>query len=183
MYAHKLVLCVWSTVFRQKITQQLEKQKKGGSNSDKLPLEVEVEERERDLFPLVMRYMYTGETDFVDGKNVLPLLDLSNRLGIEALKEVCGELLGPLVDDETLMYLLELVERYRVHSLEHACGLHLAEHFDELLMDGRAQDLPPSLWAAMLSSDDLKMISEEDIFEAVLNYAKSKFKDKKQRDQ
>eukprot|EP01090_Pellita_catalonica_P018458 TRINITY_DN5974_c0_g1_i1.p1 TRINITY_DN5974_c0_g1~~TRINITY_DN5974_c0_g1_i1.p1 ORF type:complete len:360 (-),score=42.70 TRINITY_DN5974_c0_g1_i1:57-1136(-) len=68
-------------------------------------------------------------------------------------------------------FFLDLVDTYDVKQLEAACGEHLAENFGELLDEGKLDELEPTTWAEMLRSDNIQIRSEEQLFEAVLNYA------------
>jgi len=49
-------------------------------------LPIEVEEGEIECFKYMIQYMYTGETDFITGENVLALISLSNYYGVHSLK-------------------------------------------------------------------------------------------------
>lgn len=42
----------------------------------------------------MLEYMYTGRVDFVKGKNILPILSLSNYYGVLSLKQECELMLG-----------------------------------------------------------------------------------------
>jgi len=170
VHAHRTVLCVWSDTFRA----MLEHDRWAESSMKELPIEIEGGEIE--CFKHMIRYMYTGETDFITGENVLTLISLSNYYGVHSLKETCAELLGQLISEETLLYFLGICDQYDCKSLESACGEHLAEHFEEFLENGRLDPLEPSTWAEMLKSDELQVSSEEKLFESVIKYA-SQFAD------
>jgi len=139
-------------------------------------LPIEIEETEVPCFKYMIQYMYTGETDFITGENVMTLISLSNYYGVHSLKETCAELLGELISEDTLLYFLGICDRYDCQRLEAACGEHLAEHFEEFLQNGKLDALEPSTWVEMLKSDELKISSEEKLFECVIAYA-DQFKD------
>jgi len=167
---HRLVLSVWSDTFRTLL--------EGAKAEVVIPLEKEDEED----FKLMLKHMYTGETDFINGQNVLSLLSLASHYNIHSLKETCGELLGDLVTDDNLFFFLDVVDKYEVKALEAACGSHLAEHFQDLVNNGKLDDLEPSTWAEIVKTDDIRVRSEEELFDAVIRYTKQ-FKAKDERDQ
>eukprot|EP01090_Pellita_catalonica_P012517 TRINITY_DN273_c0_g1_i1.p1 TRINITY_DN273_c0_g1~~TRINITY_DN273_c0_g1_i1.p1 ORF type:complete len:548 (-),score=86.88 TRINITY_DN273_c0_g1_i1:52-1695(-) len=192
LYAHKMVLSVWSDVFCTLILEkekEVSRRKKSKKTTDddspprRLKLKIEIPSEDLANFRLMLQYMYTGEADFIDGKNVLPLIGLANHFGIHSLKEVCGSLLGELVDDDTLLYYLNICDTYTINSLESACGEHLAENFTDLVQESKLMDLKPSTWAQILKSDDLQIMSEEDLFEMVLKYSDRWKKDKAKREE
>lgn len=168
---HRIVLRVWSEAFRTLLENV-------AKNAD-VPIALDKEDVEH--FKLMLKHMYTGDTDFVNGDNVLALLSLASHFGIHSLKETCGELLGELVTDDNLFFFLDVVDKYEVKALESACGSHLAEHFQDLVNNGKLDDLEPSTWAEIVKTDDIRVKSEEELFEAVIRYA-GKFKQKEARE-
>ena len=80
LQVHRTVLCVWSDTFRA----MLEHDRWAESSLKELP--VDVQDVEVDCFKFMIRYMYTGETDFITGENVLTLISLSNYYGVHSLK-------------------------------------------------------------------------------------------------
>jgi len=158
--SHKLVLSVWCDKF----------------DISKDEIEIDLAEEDAENFKLMLRHMYTGQTDFITTENILPLVVLSHEYGIDSLKEVCGELLGVLVSDETLFYFLDVVKDYEVNQLEAVCGEHLAENFNDLSTGDRLMELEPTTWARLLRSDDLRNQSEEELFNSVLRYCDFRFK-------
>jgi hypothetical protein len=66
-------------------------------------------------------------------------------------------LLGELVTDDNLFFFLDVVDKYEVKALEAACGSHLAEHFQDLVNNGKLDDLEPSTWAEIVKTDDIRV--------------------------
>eukprot|EP01087_Luapelamoeba_hula_P017825 TRINITY_DN5652_c0_g1_i1.p1 TRINITY_DN5652_c0_g1~~TRINITY_DN5652_c0_g1_i1.p1 ORF type:complete len:495 (-),score=68.03 TRINITY_DN5652_c0_g1_i1:12-1496(-) len=172
--AHRTVLSIWSDHFRAMLEHDRWKE----SNLAELP--VEVEEHEVECFKHMLRYMYTGQTDFVNGDNIVTLISLSNYYGVHHLKETCAAALGQLISDDSLLYFLKICDQYDCKKLEEACGEHLAEHFEEMIGADKLNSLEPSIWAEMLKSDELQITSEEKLFECVVKYC-NQFKGEKDR--
>eukprot|EP01090_Pellita_catalonica_P017318 TRINITY_DN51_c0_g1_i1.p1 TRINITY_DN51_c0_g1~~TRINITY_DN51_c0_g1_i1.p1 ORF type:complete len:488 (-),score=75.26 TRINITY_DN51_c0_g1_i1:370-1833(-) len=164
---HRMVLCAWSDTFRAMLNID---SAWAEASMKELPIELE-NEKAHTNFKHMLSYMYTGETNFIHGHNILDIISMSNYYGIESLKELCGEILGDLVDDDNLLFFLDVVDTYDVKQLEAACGEHLAENFGELLDEGRLDELEPTTWAEMLRSDNIEIQSEEQLFEAVMSYS------------
>jgi hypothetical protein len=176
LFAHRMVLCAWSEIFRGMLSNDNWKE------SELKELPVRVEEKDEENFKLMLRYMYTGAVDFISNTNIVPLIRLSDYYGIIPLKEVCGELLGEHVDESNLFFLLDIVERYDCRKLNEKCGEFLAENFATMLEEDKERllSLNPNTWAEMLKSDDLVIGSEEALYEAVLDFVESFDEEKKQ---
>eukprot|EP01088_Endostelium_zonatum_P011533 TRINITY_DN25678_c0_g1_i1.p1 TRINITY_DN25678_c0_g1~~TRINITY_DN25678_c0_g1_i1.p1 ORF type:complete len:677 (-),score=161.76 TRINITY_DN25678_c0_g1_i1:62-2092(-) len=187
LYAHKMVLSVWSLVFSELVTEQETakqskkkknkkgKRKSGGDEDDDddtlTEIRIEIPKNDREVFKNMIKYMYTAETDFITDSNILRVISISDHFRIDSLKEVCGELLGCLVDGDNLCFFLDICDRFNVKSLETSCGITLAENFEELLSDNRLMSLPPTTWAQIIRSDDIQVKSEEHLFDIVLKYS------------
>eukprot|EP01087_Luapelamoeba_hula_P020663 TRINITY_DN708_c0_g2_i2.p1 TRINITY_DN708_c0_g2~~TRINITY_DN708_c0_g2_i2.p1 ORF type:complete len:540 (-),score=79.69 TRINITY_DN708_c0_g2_i2:40-1596(-) len=158
--AHKIVLSAWSDKLA------------GLVNNDSTQVSLEVSGVDKDTFGAILKYMYTGSVSFLNGTNILPTIILTQELGIAALKEVAGDLLGEHVSESNLFYLIDVVNRFDIARLTAACGTFLAEHFSEMWEDvpERLLALSVNTWVAMLKSDYLLVRSEEELFECVVRY-------------
>ena len=58
------------------------------AESDLKELTINVDDDDLPLFKLMLEYMYTGNADFVNDRNVIALIGLTNYYGVLALKEV-----------------------------------------------------------------------------------------------
>eukprot|EP01088_Endostelium_zonatum_P008728 TRINITY_DN21888_c0_g1_i1.p1 TRINITY_DN21888_c0_g1~~TRINITY_DN21888_c0_g1_i1.p1 ORF type:complete len:235 (-),score=31.78 TRINITY_DN21888_c0_g1_i1:23-727(-) len=85
IYTHKMVLCAWSEMFRAMLSMGSSWRE---AKLKELPIELD-DARSYANFKLMLKYMYTGETDFIKGHNILDLISLSNYYGILSLKEIC----------------------------------------------------------------------------------------------
>ncbi len=85
------------------------------------------------------------------------VMSLFGWVGGGLRQETCGELLGDLVTDDNLFFFLDVVDKYEVKALEAACGSHLAEHFQDLVNNGKLDDLEPSTWAEIVKTDDIRV--------------------------
>jgi len=164
--AHKTILCVWSDTFRAMLDSA-----SAWKESTMEELIVDVEPDGYECFKHMLQYMYTGDSSFIADHNIFPLIALTNYYGIHALKELCGELLGAIVDDDNLFYLLDISENFDVKSLRTACCEHLALNFGDMLDGDKLAELKPAAWVEMLKADDLQIKSEQQVYEAVVRYA------------
>jgi len=171
------VLCAWSDTFRSMLDNTEWKE----SSLKELPIHLE-EKDQTENFKLLLRYMYTGTTDFVTSDNGIDLLGLADYYGVVPLKEKCGDFLGSGVTEENVAYLLDVVDQYNCSSLEEACGDFLASTFDERIEKNPEMllGLRMTTWAALVKSDNLKINSEQDVFKAVMRYC-NQFKDNKEK--
>jgi len=166
---HRMVLCAWSETFRAMLD-------KGSAWAEASEKELEVnldDEQECEHFKQILEYMYTGSTDFIDSKNVVPLIALSNYYAIDALKEVCGQLLGDNLSEDNVFYMLDIVEKYNCTELAKICGSFLASTFSDMWEEDRDRllALHPDTWAGMLSNNELSIGSEQELYDCVMKYA------------
>jgi len=157
--SHKVVLGTWSSVFRKKL-EELQPQEE---------LKIDIKAENKELFKMVLLYMYTGTLSFVTD-DAMPLLSLATQFGILPLKEQCGEALGETIRDDNVFFLLDVCEKFDCQSLRKICAKHLAEHFGRILEDTKILSLPPETVAEILRNDDIVVETEEALFKWLLSY-------------
>jgi len=156
---HKIILCAWSSELANAIS--------------KSPNTLEVN-FDPEIVKIFLRLLYEGKSS-VATSQVLSLLELAALYDVEAVKCVCADLLFEQ-QQSNISYLLDISRKYKARKLETNCANHFAEHFADLLQDSPEQlmKLEPTTWVELLKKDKIEVLSEQKLFEAVLQYVKAK---------
>lgn len=99
------------------------------------------------------------------------LLKLSQRYGIENLKEICGVFLITNLNQETAFSSLEKYCEFDLPNFESAC-LKIVRQNPLIFDDPSFYEISNKTLTTILKSDELKGFKEITIYEAVLNWAK-----------
>ncbi|KAL6066905.1 BTB/POZ domain containing protein [Balamuthia mandrillaris] len=176
--AHRFILYAWSP----KLRKQLEELPSNGEGATIVIEEVRTKEDALN-FKFMLEFMYTGSSQqVITPENGMSLLQLCHAYGVDTLKEECGEFLFENSQEHLdVPLLLDLVDKYGVRRLEKRCAEHLAENFVELLEAGSLWALNTSTWAELIKSDEIKVTREEEIFNAILQFADLKGKNNKEK--
>lgn len=171
--AHRVILCCWSDTFRVMLENQNWKE------SQQAELPIAVEEREIPMFKKMIQFMYTGKVEDLNSDDVVPLLALANYYAVLPLKDACGDILGKNIDEDNVFSLLEIVKLYSCSKLNVMCAEFLAGNFDKLIQTEKISQLDVETFTEMIKSDDLQVKSEEDVLQAVLQYAEKQPENKR----
>lgn len=125
IYAHKLVLCLSSQVYRAMFLNDFKEK------NDPL-VEINVPNYSYDIFLLVLQYMYTGDIDLslheatVQGasesmERILAILELADHLLLDHLKERCERALLHAVNITSIEFLMQFAQQSNAKCLEAIC--------------------------------------------------------------
>eukprot|EP01120_Amphizonella_sp_Union-15-10_P015028 TRINITY_DN757_c0_g1_i1.p1 TRINITY_DN757_c0_g1~~TRINITY_DN757_c0_g1_i1.p1 ORF type:complete len:463 (-),score=81.12 TRINITY_DN757_c0_g1_i1:110-1498(-) len=162
--AHRTVLFLWSSVFEK----LLEGKQQG---------ETIVIEEDPEVFSMMIEYIYLGEL-IVKDKQVVPLLKMAHAYNIVPLKEECANVLGDHVSESNVFDFIDNFKEYECEALERRCGNFLAKNFKDLLDGDRIMSCGVGTWIGIIKSDDVKIDTETQVFEAVMKYC-NQFKGEK----
>lgn len=117
-----------------------------------------------------LEYLYTETIEF-NMEIIGDLLKLSQRYGIENLKEICGVFLISNLNQETAFSSLERYSEFELPNFETAC-LKVVRQNRLIFDDPSFYEISNRTLTTILKSDELKGFKEITIYEAVLNWAK-----------
>lgn len=142
--AHRLVLCVWSDYFKEKLQ---------GPSRSRAPSTLELSNLsigECNAFEHLLRFMYTGEVTPQDD-NVLDICRLTEKFKVKELRRLCEEWIGSNVGDHNV-----IGASARLRDAEKLGLVHLTSKCREIFCHYFTR-LPESTWNS-LSADHVDEI-------------------------
>jgi hypothetical protein len=132
IYAHKLVLCLSSQVYRAMFLNEFKEKKEHR-------VEIKVPNYSHDVFLLVLQYMYTGDIDLslqeatVRGasesiERIVAILELADHLLLDHLKERCERALMHAVNVTSIEFLMQFAQHSNAKCLEAICCHFMRNH-------------------------------------------------------
>lgn len=132
IYAHKLVLCLSSQVYRAMFLNNFKEK------NDSL-VEINVPNCSYDVFLLVLEYMYTGNIDLSlheatprgmsdSIEQTLAILELADHLLLDHLKERCERALLHAINVTSIEFLMQFAQQSNAKCLEAICCHFLRNH-------------------------------------------------------
>ncbi|KAG7462116.1 hypothetical protein MATL_G00199160 [Megalops atlanticus] len=161
--AHRAVLSLSSDVFRQMLSG--DRWREAGQQ------EVHLTEEEScvEFMDLFLQYFYTGSLA-VDAENLFPLLVLTDKYNVSALRRSCEKFALRSVGEGPAGRALawwRSAERVNFRELEEACARHAALNAAAIMGSAEWLSLEPQRLCSLLDSADLVVESEFQLFRAV----------------
>lgn len=155
---HRLVLCACSSYFRSIFLSDLDESKKK---------EIVLEDVEPGVMGLVLKYLYTSKINVTE-HNVQDIFAVANIYQIPSIFTVCVSFLQKRLSLSNCLAVFRLglmldCPRLAVSARNYAC-----DHFQLISRDEEFLQLLPSELAAVLTSDNLSVETEETVFEALM---------------
>ncbi|XP_074549751.1 kelch-like protein 40b [Halichoeres trimaculatus] len=157
---HRLVLCACSSYFRTIFLSDLDESKKR---------EIILEDVEPGVMGLILKYLYTSKINVTE-QNVQDIFAVANMYQIPSIFTVCVSFLQKRLSLSNCLAIFRLglmldCPRLAISARNYAC-----ERFQLISRDEDFLQLLPSELAAILTSDNLNVESEEAVFEALMSW-------------
>ncbi|XP_063339666.1 kelch-like protein 40b [Pelmatolapia mariae] len=157
---HRLVLCACSSYFRSIFLSDLDESKKR---------EIILEDVEPGVMGLIVKYLYTSKINVTE-QNVQDIFAVANMYQIPSIFTVCVSFLQKRLSLSNCLAIFRLglmldCPRLAISARNYAC-----ERFQLISRDEEFLQLLPSELAAILSNDNLNVETEEEVFEALMNW-------------
>ena len=160
--AHRVILAASSPFFQGLFASQMNENISG---------EVELKEISASVFGDVLQFIYTGEIG-VTPQNVKELMMAANFLLIDALKEICSAFLRLSLDICNCFSLKGFAKQYNCKSLEDSANEFICAYFVEISKTEEFLSLDLEAVAEVISHDNLQVIKEEEVYEALIRWIK-----------
>jgi len=154
-------------------------------NQSAKEIRLDLDENKVEVFKLLLRYVYTASIESVRRDLLIPLIAIANQYGVSSLKEECGLLLASQVNQDNVFNLLQVASANDgVVSLQTKCAVFLAQHFSVILKENPKafSHLDIITFAAMVESADIKIKTEKQVFDAILQYCQQFNNDKEKKE-
>ncbi|KAL1502542.1 hypothetical protein ABEB36_007670 [Hypothenemus hampei] len=158
--AHKLVLSAASEYFATMFTGSL-------SNNDQR--EITLVDIDGDVLQAVVNYCYTGTIEIRED-NVETLLTTACLMLLHEVVEACSRFLSHQLHPSNCLGIAIFAEHQLCTSLLNEAKAYTHQHFMQVILNQEFLQLNLEQIHDLLSSDDLNVSSEEEIFSALLSW-------------
>lgn len=166
--AHRVVLSACSPYFNAMFTGKLlESQKQV----------IQLKEVDESALHILVDFAYTGKAQ-VTQENVQVLLPAANLLQLNRVKEICCHFLSQQLHSSNCLGISKFAEAYSCQSLTKKSRKYVQDHFQEVIQHEEFLLLSASQLTELLRDDNLNVVSEQVVFEAVLSWIKHKLQDR-----
>ncbi|KAL4660422.1 kelch-like protein 22 [Arapaima gigas] len=117
----------------------------------------------------LLDFIYTAELD-LDLENVQEVLCAASLLQIQDVIEFCCDFLFTWLDDDNILEVYKLGDMYGLEQLEAKIHSYLLKNIQTFSRTAIYRQLPKEKVFSVLSSDDLEVDSENEVYEAALHY-------------
>ena len=177
--AHRAVLASFSPYFEALLGDNW---KEGNKE------EIEILGFDEGAFSDLIEFAYTGKIN-IDKDNALTLLEAANYLGIQTVKESCGNFLEQVVDAKSCLGILQLADMFAMDELSSVVKRYALRYFTDVCKEDEFLCLPVDLLTDLLSEERLCVVVEDvvpcveerekTVLESVLQYVEHDVENRK----
>lgn len=160
---HKSVLSAASSYFKAMFTCNLAE-----ASSAKVP----INGVEAGIVKQLLDYIYSSEVT-ISKENVQNLLSAANLLEILPVRDACCQYLDRHMDETNCLGIQSFAEAHSCCELQAKARAFALKHFNDLITGEEFEAIPESQLVDLISSDELEVLREEDVFNAVIKWAES----------
>ena len=159
IYAHKVILAASSPYFRAMFT------------GDPSQTEVTIRDVDETAMDILIDFCYTSSI-VVEKNNVKTLLPAACLLQLAEIQDECCECLQSQLDPSNCLGIRALADTHACRDLLRIVDKFTLHNFQEVMKHEEFLQLPMSQLIDIISSDELNVSSEEEVFQSVMNWIK-----------
>lgn len=130
---------------------------------------ITLKEVDQDSVELLISFVYTGSIEVTED-NVQSLLSAANLLHLTEVRDACCDFLRQQLHPSNCLGFMAFADLHSCPDLLNESQRFARKHFPEVRMSEEFIQLPPSNVIELISSNELGVLSEEDVFEAVMQW-------------
>lgn len=157
---HRNVLCASSAYFQVMFTSGM---------AESFADHVEIHGIQADIFDAILDFIYTGKVE-VSEDNVQQLLPASKMLQIEDIEVICCDFLKHELDSSNCVGIYTFSDAHSCFNLSKSALDFIHRNFVEVSKQDEFLQLTKTSLLQMLESEELKIESEEQVFEAAMRW-------------
>lgn len=157
---HRNVLCASSAYFQVMFTSGM---------AESFADHVEIHGIQADIFDAILDFIYTGKVE-VSEDNVQQLLPASKMLQIEDIEVICCDFLKHELDSSNCVGIYTFSDAHSCLNLSKSALDFIHRNFVEVSKQDEFLQLTKTSLLEMLESEELKIESEEQVFEAAMRW-------------
>lgn len=162
IYAHRVILSACSPYFRAMFTGEL---------AESRQTEVVIRDIDERAMELLIDFAYTSQITVEEG-NVQTLLPAACLLQLAEIQEACCEFLKRQLDPSNCLGIRAFADTHSCHELLRIADKFTQHKFQEVMESEEFMLLPANQLIDIISSDELNVRSEEQVFNAVMAWVK-----------
>ncbi|CAG0914854.1 unnamed protein product [Notodromas monacha] len=162
IFAHRVILSACSPYFRAMFTGEL--------SESKLP-EITIRDVDEQAMELLIDFCYSSKI-VVEESNVQSLLPAACLLQLTEIQETCCEFLKRQLDPSNCLGIRAFADTHACRELLRIADRYTHHNFQEVMESEEFMLLPLNQLIDIISSDELNVRSEEQVFSAVMSWVK-----------
>ncbi|EDO47170.1 predicted protein [Nematostella vectensis] len=162
IHAHRVVLAACSPYFRAMFTREMAESRQA---------EITIRDVDESAMNLLITFAYTASIT-IEETNVQTLLPAACLLQLTEIQEICCEFLKRQLDPSNCLGIRAFADTHSCRDLLRVADLFTQHNFQEVMESEEFLLLPFAQLVDILSSDELNVRSEEQVFYAVMNWMK-----------
>lgn len=119
----------------------------------------------------LVEFAYTGKVD-VNVENVQSILATASLVQFHEVRDLCCQFLETQLDPTNCLGIRKFTEAHGCVNFLEVVDKFVLENFREVMKSEEYALLPCELLVKVISSDDLNVVAEEEVFEAVMSWVK-----------
>ena len=159
--AHKIVLCAASPFFYNALNSDMKEKKEGV---------IRLEEINKAVMEQVLEFVYTGRVVDVTQHNAFDLLEVAEFFVIPSLKAVSSKFISQTLSSSNCLLAYYSAERYHCPELQKEARDFAFANFMSLTGSEYFLNLNIEQVEEWISSDEIKVKEEEDVFQVILKW-------------
>ena len=159
--AHRVVLCAASPFFYSALNSDMKESKEGL---------IRLEDMSKVAIEELLDYLYTGHVD-VTQHNAFDLLKIADFLVIPSLKEVSSKFIIQSLSSSNCLMAYYWAVNYRCFELQENARDFIYANFTRVVEHEDFLNLTISEVEEWISSDEIRVRGEEDVFQAIVKWA------------
>ena len=162
--AHRVVLCAGSPFFYSALNNDMRESKEGL---------IRLEDMSKVAIEELLDYLYTGHVD-VTQHNAFDLLKIADFLVIPSLKDVSSKFIIQSLSSSNCFMAYYLAVNYRCFELQEKARDFVYANFTRVVEHEDFLNLTINEVEEWISSDEIRVRGEEDVFEAIVKWVEQK---------
>ena len=162
--AHRIVLCAASPFFYNALNNDMKEKKEGV---------IRLENTSKAVMEELIDYLYTGHVD-VTQHNAFDLLEMADFFVIPSLKETTSKFIARTLSSSNCLMAYYSAVKYNCMELHKEARDFICTHFMNVVEQEDFLKLSMKEVEDWISSDDIRVTGEEDLFQVILKWWEGK---------
>ena len=162
--AHRIVLCAGSPFFYNALNSDMKEKREGV---------IRLENTSKAAMEELIDYLYTGHVD-VTQHNAFDLLEMADFFVIPSLKDVSSKFIAQTLSSSSCLMAYYSAVKYHCAELHKEARNFICTHFMSVVELEDFLNLSLEELEEWISSDELKVKGEEDVFQAIVKWLEGK---------